>query len=69
MAGSITGGKQAAETNKKRYGKDYYVKMGAKGGAASKGTGTAMMSREKVVEMGRKGGLVRAENYKTRRAS
>lgn len=32
MAGTIKGGKAAAGTNKKRYGSDFYAKIGAKGG-------------------------------------
>ena len=33
MAGSITGGKQAAKTNMERYGADYYSDIGHKGGS------------------------------------
>lgn len=36
MAGTIAGGKRAAETNKRKYGEDFYVNIGAKGG--KKGT-------------------------------
>lgn len=32
MAGTIIGGKHAAETNKKRYGEGFYAKIGAMGG-------------------------------------
>lgn len=32
MAGTVTGGKAAAATNKKRHGADFYAKIGAKGG-------------------------------------
>lgn len=32
MAGTLEGGKKAAETNKRRYGKDYYALIGKKGG-------------------------------------
>lgn len=32
MAGTILGGKRAAETNKKKYGKEFYARIGAKGG-------------------------------------
>jgi hypothetical protein len=32
MAGTIKGGKAAANTNKTRYGKNFYAKIGAKGG-------------------------------------
>ena len=36
MPGTINGGKKAAETNKKKYGKDFYARIGANGG--KKGT-------------------------------
>lgn len=32
MAGTKEGGRKAAATNKARYGKDFYAKIGAKGG-------------------------------------
>jgi hypothetical protein len=32
MAGTARGGRLAAMTNKKRYGSDFYKKIGAKGG-------------------------------------
>lgn len=36
MAGTITGGKQAAQTNKERHGDDWYSKIGAIGGRNGK---------------------------------
>lgn len=32
MAGTVLGGKAAATTNKKKYGEDFYAKIGAIGG-------------------------------------
>ena len=32
MSGTLTGGKKAAATNKKRYGKDFYAHIGSIGG-------------------------------------
>lgn len=32
MAGTLAGGKKAADTNRKKYGKDFYKIIGAKGG-------------------------------------
>lgn len=32
MAGTLTGGKKAAVTNKERYGKDFYAHIGSIGG-------------------------------------
>ena len=55
MAGTITGGKAAAATNKKKYGKDFYAKIGAKGG--KKGTtGGFAANRELARKAGAKGG-------------
>jgi len=34
MSGTLEGGKLAADTNRQRHGKDFYRKIGAKGGAA-----------------------------------
>lgn len=55
MAGTEKGGKEAAKTNKKRHGKDFYAKIGAKGGKKSRGGGFAA-NRELAREAGRKGG-------------
>ena len=33
MSGNAEGGKKAAETNKKRYGENWYKEIGAKGGS------------------------------------
>ncbi len=57
MGGTIEGGKQAAKTNKERYGADWYAKIGAKGG--KKGTtGGFYANRELAREAGRLGGLI-----------
>ena len=56
MSGTIAGGKQAAKTNKERYGNDWYKRIGAEGG--KKGTtGGFYANRELAREAGRKGGL------------
>lgn len=41
MAGTIAGGKAAAATNYKRHGKDFYKRIGAIGGRASRTGGFA----------------------------
>lgn len=41
MAGTRKGGLKCAQTNKERYGTDFYKKIGAKGGAKSIGGGFA----------------------------
>jgi len=56
MAGTLEGGKQAAETNKKLYGTDFYKKIGAMGGQKSRNGGFAARP-ELAREAGRKGGL------------
>ena len=40
MSGSVKGGKLAAKTNKKRYGRNFYAEIGAKGGKNSNTGGT-----------------------------
>lgn len=58
MAGTIEGGRKASETNKKRYGKDFYKRIAAIGGKAKVPKGFALMDREKVVQAGAKGGTI-----------
>lgn len=55
MAGTLDGGKQAAETNKKRHGADFYKKIGAIGGKNSK-TGGFYANRELAARAGAIGG-------------
>jgi general stress protein YciG len=57
MAGTKSGGKLAAQTNKQRYGMNFYVVIGAVGGRASSNGGFAV-NRALAVEAGRKGGKV-----------
>lgn len=56
MAGTKAGGQKAARTNKLRYGKDFYAKIGARGGALGT-TGGFASSRELASRAGRIGGL------------
>lgn len=55
MAGTKIGGIRAAETNKKKYGKDFYSRIGAIGGRLGH-TGGFASSHELAVTAGRKGG-------------
>ena len=55
MAGTHDGGKRAAQNNKARYGDNFYVNIGKKGGHASTGGGFAA-SPERARWAGRKGG-------------
>lgn len=63
MAGTRAGGLKAKETNLKKYGKNFYVEIGRKGGRAGH-TGGFTWSHERAVEAGRKGGYIssRSEN-------
>ncbi len=56
MAGTKTGGLLAAQTNKKRYGSEFYREIGRKGGKISRNGGFAA-NPELAREAGRKGGL------------
>lgn len=57
MAGNINGGVKAAKTNKKKYGKDFYKKIGSKGGQKSRGGGFASASSEMASIAGKIGGM------------
>lgn len=57
MAGTIEGGKAAAETNKRKYGENYYARIGAIGGKKGS-TGGFFANRELASIAGRKGGLI-----------
>jgi general stress protein YciG len=57
MAGTVHGGKTAAATNKAKYGKDFYARIGAMGG--KKGTtGGFAANRELARIAGAKGGRI-----------
>lgn len=58
MAGTVAGGKKAALTNRKKYGSDFYQRIGRQGGQNGHTGGFASMDREKVAECGRKGGMI-----------
>lgn len=70
MAGTVTGGRLAAEANKERYGEDYYKRIGKLGGQKSRigGFNTEKVGRdgltgkERAIVAGRKGGLVRKKS-------
>lgn len=56
MPGTKEGGKLAAQTNKEKYGDDFYARIGAEGGKKGR-TGGFYANRELASEAGRKGGL------------
>ena len=57
MAGTKAGGKAAAQTNKKKYGAEFYARIGAMGGKKGR-TGGFFANRELAREAGRKGGRI-----------
>jgi len=57
MAGTKAGGQAAAATNKKKYGSDFYAKIGARGGKVGK-TGGFYANRELARVAGARGGRI-----------
>ena len=64
MAGTKTGGKAAAATNKTKYGADFYAKIGAKGGKLGK-TGGFYANRDLARLAGAKGGRISRRSKKS----
>jgi uncharacterized protein len=57
MAGTKQGGRKAAATNKAKYGKDFYARIGQMGGKLGR-TGGFYANRELAREAGRRGGRI-----------
>lgn len=57
MSGTKTGGQQAAQTNKDKYGPDFYKKIGSIGGKLGT-TGGFAANRELASIAGAKGGRI-----------
>ena len=57
MAGTKEGGKKAAATNIRKYGKDFYINNGRKGGQNGH-TGGFFANRELAKLAGQKGGKI-----------
>lgn len=58
MPGNFTGGKHASETNKKKYGDDFYAKIGAMGGRVVSGKPKGFAANPELAKSaGRLGGL------------
>ena len=64
MAGTKAGGQAAAQTNKTKYGSDFYAKIGAAGGKKGR-TGGFYANRELAREAGARGGRVSRRTKKT----
>lgn len=62
MAGNTESAKRAAQTNKDKYGEDYYREIGALGGKANKKPRWLQLHPEKAREIGRKGGRPRVNH-------
>lgn len=63
MAGTKDGGKAAAQTNKKKYGSDFYAKIGAMGGKKGH-TGGFYANRELARKAGAIGGRISRRSKK-----
>lgn len=57
MSGTKAGGQAAAKTNKKKYGPDFYAKIGSKGGKLGR-TGGFFANRDLAKAAGAKGGRI-----------
>jgi general stress protein YciG len=64
MAGTVSGGKAAAKTNKQKYGKSFYKRIGAKGGSKGR-TGGFFANRELASQAGAKGGRISRRTKKS----
>lgn len=64
MAGTKTGGRAAAKTNKTKYGPDFYARIGAVGGKKGH-TGGFFKNRELARVAGARGGRVSRRGKKT----
>ncbi len=71
MAGTKAGGKAAAETNKKKYGSDFYARIGAAGGRNGRTGGFAAGTegRERARKYGAIGGKISRRTKKTEAAA
>lgn len=68
MAGTKDGGVKAASTNKTRHGKDFYARIGRKGGQNGN-TGGFAANRDLAREAGRKGGMKSRRGKATAKAA
>ena len=64
MAGTKAGGAKAAATNKTKYGKDFYARIGQMGGKLGR-TGGFYANRELSRAAGAKGGRISSRTKKT----
>lgn len=62
MSGTVVGGKAAAQTNKQKYGQDFYKNIGAKGGSVNGVAKGFAADRERARRAGAKGGSISKRN-------
>lgn len=59
MAGTKLGGARAAKTNKEKYGEDFYIKLGSKGGKGTHPSRRPFAQNRELARMaGARGGRV-----------
>lgn len=66
MAGTLEGGRQARDTNKAKYGEDWYARIGAMGGKKGRTGGFAsdkvgedgLTGKQRAITAGAKGGTI-----------
>ena len=58
MAGTKESGLAAADTNKRKYGSDFYKRIGAMGGSVKISKGFGKMTAEQRIQAGRRGGSI-----------
>ncbi len=63
MPGNKTGGQKTAETIRRRFGADYYQKLGQRGGKAGR-TGGFYRDPERASQMGTIGGAISKHGYR-----
>lgn len=67
MPGTISGGQKAADTNRKKYGKDFYARIGKKGGKL--GTTGGFAAGEEGRSRARKFGAIGGRISRRRKAT
>lgn len=68
MAGTRNGGAKAATTNRTKYGKDFYARIGAMGGKAGH-TGGFYANRDLARKAGALGGRISRRGKSTKKAA
>lgn len=64
MGQTPEGARKAAKTQRKKYGKDHFKRIGAKGGRASKEGYFSRVSKKQLTKISRSGGHAKAKKFK-----